>query len=184
MADDLLLVGRVARPHGIRGQVIVNPETDFAEERFTPGQTLLVGPPGHTVARAHRRGVGSIRGGRSWRSRASATMNDAEALAGAELWMPAGGAGAAAGRDLLPPRSRRLRGARSSRRGDRRGERGRRPAGAQPPDRQGSAGDVMIPLVDDICVTVDRRGAADRGRCRRTGCSTSIADGGGASAQE
>ena len=27
--DDLLLVGRVARAHGIRGQVIVNPETDF-----------------------------------------------------------------------------------------------------------------------------------------------------------
>ena len=27
--DDMALVGRIARAHGIRGQVIVNPETDF-----------------------------------------------------------------------------------------------------------------------------------------------------------
>jgi 16S rRNA processing protein RimM len=36
----MVLVGRVARPHGIRGQVIVNPETDFVEERFRAGATL------------------------------------------------------------------------------------------------------------------------------------------------
>jgi 16S rRNA processing protein RimM len=35
--DDMVLVGRVARPHGLRGQVIVNPETDFVEDRFKPG---------------------------------------------------------------------------------------------------------------------------------------------------
>ena len=35
--DDLVLVGRIARPHGIRGQVAINPETDFVEDRFTPG---------------------------------------------------------------------------------------------------------------------------------------------------
>jgi hypothetical protein len=33
-ADDLLLVGTVARPHGNRGGVIVNLATDFAAERF------------------------------------------------------------------------------------------------------------------------------------------------------
>jgi len=38
--DDLVLVGRVARPHGIRGQVIVNPETDFVEGRFRAGATF------------------------------------------------------------------------------------------------------------------------------------------------
>jgi ribosomal 30S subunit maturation factor RimM len=27
-------VGRVARTHGIRGHVLVNPETDFVAERF------------------------------------------------------------------------------------------------------------------------------------------------------
>ena len=36
----MILVGRVARPHGIRGQVVVNPETDFVEERFAAGATL------------------------------------------------------------------------------------------------------------------------------------------------
>ena len=40
--DDMALVGRIARPHGIRGQVIVNPETDFPEERFRPGAELFV----------------------------------------------------------------------------------------------------------------------------------------------
>ena len=35
--DEMVLVGRIARPHGIRGQVIVNPETDFVEDRFKPG---------------------------------------------------------------------------------------------------------------------------------------------------
>jgi 16S rRNA processing protein RimM len=40
--DALILVGVVARPHGLRGHVIVNPETDFAEERFAPGAAVLV----------------------------------------------------------------------------------------------------------------------------------------------
>src|SRR5262245_12035270 len=35
--DEMVLVGRIARPHGLRGQVIVNPETDFVEDRFKPG---------------------------------------------------------------------------------------------------------------------------------------------------
>jgi 16S rRNA processing protein RimM len=38
--DDMVLVGRIARPHGIKGQVVINPETDFAEERFAEGATL------------------------------------------------------------------------------------------------------------------------------------------------
>ena len=38
--DDLVLVGRIARPHGLKGHVLVNPETDFAEERFVEGATL------------------------------------------------------------------------------------------------------------------------------------------------
>ena len=50
-SEDLLLVGRVARPHGIRGQVIVNPETDFLEDRFRSGQVLLVGPADRPVER-------------------------------------------------------------------------------------------------------------------------------------
>ena len=82
----LLLVGRIARAHGNRGQVIVNPETDFAERRFKAGQTLLVGPETAAAPRAIRearfhqgRPVIGLEG--------VETMNDAEALAGTELWV-------------------------------------------------------------------------------------------------
>jgi 16S rRNA processing protein RimM len=44
--DDLVLVGRIARPHGIRGQVAINPETDFIEERFAAGATVWMQSPG------------------------------------------------------------------------------------------------------------------------------------------
>jgi 16S rRNA processing protein RimM len=36
----MVLVGRIARPHGLRGQVFVNPETDFVEDRFRVGATF------------------------------------------------------------------------------------------------------------------------------------------------
>jgi 16S rRNA processing protein RimM len=36
----MALVGRIARPHGLRGDVVVNPETDFAEERFRVGAVV------------------------------------------------------------------------------------------------------------------------------------------------
>ena len=35
--DDMVVVGRITRPHGLRGQVAVKPDTDFVEERFRPG---------------------------------------------------------------------------------------------------------------------------------------------------
>lgn len=41
----MVLVGRIARTHGIRGQVIVAPETDFVEERFSAGSTLVTRSP-------------------------------------------------------------------------------------------------------------------------------------------
>jgi 16S rRNA processing protein RimM len=41
----MALVGRIARPHGIRGQVVVNPETDFPHERFQIGARLFVKTP-------------------------------------------------------------------------------------------------------------------------------------------
>jgi 16S rRNA processing protein RimM len=40
--DDMVLVGRVARTHGLRGDVVVNPETDFVAERFRPGATMWI----------------------------------------------------------------------------------------------------------------------------------------------
>lgn len=36
----MVLVGRIARPHGLKGSVVINPETDFVDERFAAGATL------------------------------------------------------------------------------------------------------------------------------------------------
>ena len=38
--DEMILVGVVARTHGTSGQVIVNPHTDFVDERFQVGARL------------------------------------------------------------------------------------------------------------------------------------------------
>ena len=80
-------VGRIARAHGNRGQVIVNLHTDFPEERFQPGAELFIERNGAvqaltlTSVRFQRdRPVVGIQG--------IDTMNDAEALAGHELRVP------------------------------------------------------------------------------------------------
>jgi 16S rRNA processing protein RimM len=83
--DDAILIGVVARTHGNRGEVVVNPETDFPEERFQQGAQLMArGRDGVdstlevATMRMHQgrpvilfTGIGS--------------MNDAELLAGTEL---------------------------------------------------------------------------------------------------
>ena len=38
----MVTVGRIARTHGLRGDVIVNPETDFVEERFRRGAVVWI----------------------------------------------------------------------------------------------------------------------------------------------
>lgn len=40
--DDMVVVGRIGRPHGLRGEVLVQSETDFPERRFAEGSTLHV----------------------------------------------------------------------------------------------------------------------------------------------
>jgi 16S rRNA processing protein RimM len=85
--DAMAAVGRIARAHGIRGQVILNSDTDFPEERFKPGATLFTQRGGAvtpltltTVRFQNGRPVIGIEG--------VETMNDAEALAGLELRVP------------------------------------------------------------------------------------------------
>jgi 16S rRNA processing protein RimM len=80
-------VGRIARAHGIRGQVIVTLETDFPQERFRPGAELFIERNGAvqaltlTSVRFHRdRPVIAVAG--------VETMTDAERLAGLELRVP------------------------------------------------------------------------------------------------
>ena len=85
--DSMVLVGRVARPHGIRGHVVVNPETDFVAERFYAGAEMRTRLKGHettlriTDARVEgRRPILAFDG--------YVTVEGAEELAGAELRVP------------------------------------------------------------------------------------------------
>ena len=85
--DDLVLVGRIARTHGHRGAVIVHPDTDFPEERFVAGARLWLLRAGKPVevsivdAWFHNgRPIVTIEGVDS--------MNDAELLRGAEVRVP------------------------------------------------------------------------------------------------
>ena len=85
--DDLVLVGRVARPHGIRGQVVVNPETDFVAERFHAGAQMWTRVQGRetalTIVDARVEGRRPILAFDGY-----ATVEAAETLAGAELRVP------------------------------------------------------------------------------------------------
>ena len=156
--DDLLLVGRVARAHGNRGQVIVNPDTDFPDERFVVGQTLQVEQQGRSIERRmtsvrfHQgRPVIALEGVES--------MDDAELLAGAELKIPATAVGPLADgtfyhHDLIGSEVRDTSGRRI----------GTVDHIDGPMERSllavhaNGGGEVLIPLVADICVKIDADG--------------------------
>lgn len=85
--DDLILVGRIVRTHGHRGAVIVHPDTDFPEARFVPGATFWMAREGTvtevTIVDAwfhNGRPILTLEGVDS--------MNDAEGLRGVELRVP------------------------------------------------------------------------------------------------
>jgi len=85
--EDMVTVGRVGRPHGLRGHVVVNPETDFVEERFAPGQAVHVQRAGQVQPLA----VASLRiqGGRPVvRFEGMDRIEDVEPFVGCELRIP------------------------------------------------------------------------------------------------
>jgi 16S rRNA processing protein RimM len=87
MGDELILVGRIARPHGIRGCVIVNPESDFVDQRFVVGQVLHL----EMAGRSEQRTIESVRfhlGRPIVAFEGVETIEDAQGLTGAELRMP------------------------------------------------------------------------------------------------
>ncbi|WP_026212270.1 ribosome maturation factor RimM [Longispora albida] len=43
----MLIVGRVIRPHGVRGEVVVELRTDDPASRFVPGTVFVTDPPDH-----------------------------------------------------------------------------------------------------------------------------------------
>ncbi len=85
--DDMVLVGRIARPHGLRGHVIVTPETDFVEERFVSGATMWTrsdrGDEALTITSARVQNGRPVIGFEGFSS-----IEDVERLAGLELRVP------------------------------------------------------------------------------------------------
>ena len=85
--DEMAVVGRVARPHGLRGDVVVNPETDFIAERFRPGATLWTRAAGReeqlTIASARVQNGRPVIGFEGLSS-----IEAVERLAGLELRVP------------------------------------------------------------------------------------------------
>lgn len=80
----MITVGRIVRPHGIKGAVVVEPTSDFAVERFKPGSELQwqrLGEPAPV----------RVVEGREFKGRwvvmleGVTSINDAETLRGLEL---------------------------------------------------------------------------------------------------
>ena len=83
--DDAILIGVVARTHGNRGEVIVNAESDFPEERFRDGAQLMTRRKDGTPATLEVATMRMHQGRPVILFKGVASMNDAELLAGQEL---------------------------------------------------------------------------------------------------
>jgi 16S rRNA processing protein RimM len=90
--DDLVLVGTIERPHGLRGEVVVKPLTDFGDERFVPGATLTTARPGQAPDRSTSLRIEDVR----WLKdrplvlfEGVETVEAAETLRGQGLWIAA-----------------------------------------------------------------------------------------------
>jgi len=83
--DDAILIGVVARTHGNRGEVIVNAETDFPEERFHEGAQLMTRRKDGTPATLEVATMRMHQGRPVILFTGVGSMNDAELLAGTEL---------------------------------------------------------------------------------------------------
>ncbi|MGH9383949.1 MAG: ribosome maturation factor RimM [Vicinamibacterales bacterium] len=151
MADEAILVGVVARSHGNRGEVILNSETDFPEERFRAGARLdAIRKDGRAIPLE----VAAMRmhlGRPVVRFVGYESIGDAEGLAGLELTVAASQAtvlprGEYYHRDLIGCEVVTTEGAVIGRVTDVEGERQ-----ANRLVVKGRRGEVLIPLADEIC---------------------------------
>jgi 16S rRNA processing protein RimM len=152
--DEMAAVGRVARAHGIRGLMIINPETDFPHERFRPGAEVF-------LARGERVEKMVISSARFQQDRpvigfrGIEDMTTAQQLAGAELrvpvaWLPVLPSGTFYRHDLV--------GCEVETRNERRLGVVRDVEGTMGGSRlvvETAGGELLIPLAAEICTTID-----------------------------
>ena len=85
--DEMAVVGRIVRPHGLRGDVVVHPETDFIDERFQPGASFSTrsasGDEQLTIRTARVAGGRPVLG-----FEGVSSVEQAEGLVGLELRVP------------------------------------------------------------------------------------------------
>jgi 16S rRNA processing protein RimM len=150
----MAVVGRIARAHGIRGDVIVNVETDFPEQRFRPGAALFV-RRGDAVAALTLRTVRFHRDRPVVGFDGVDSIDSAEALAGLELrvpidWLAPLPDGAFYHHDLVGCQVET--------------QSGERVGGVTAVEGttagsrlvvQGARGEILIPLAAEICTTID-----------------------------
>ena len=83
----MVLVGRITRAHGLKGHVVIHPETDFVEERFAAGATCwtrsAVGDEQLTIKSSRVQNGRAIVGFEGFDR-----IEDIERLAGLELRVP------------------------------------------------------------------------------------------------
>jgi 16S rRNA processing protein RimM len=155
--DDMVVVGRIARAYGNRGEVIVNPETDFPETRFRTGSELRV-RRGEAVEILTVAAVRSQRGRPVVAFDGITTMDAAEALAGAELRIEPAAVVALGEGEFY---RHELIGFRVETTGGRDVGEVQRVEAGNGVDRLvvgGSQGEILVPLARDICVTIDPAG--------------------------
>jgi 16S rRNA processing protein RimM len=155
---DHVLVGTIERPHGLRGEVAVNAITDFPEERFVPGATLLAARAGRTPDGTSTLRIDEVRwhkGRALVRFAGVESVEAAEAQRGICLWI------AAADRPVLEPGvfyETDLAGCRvETAAGEAVGTvlRVDGGLGASVLVVQGAAGEVLVPFADEICRVID-----------------------------
>ena len=152
--DEMAVVGRIVRPHGLRGDVVVHPETDFIEERFRPGASFWT-----RSARGDEQltiGTARVQSGRPVLGfDGVSTIEQAESLVGLELRVPEG---------TLQPLGEgmyylhQLAGCVVSTTGGARVGTVAKVDGGIGSSRlviEGERGEILIPLASEICVEID-----------------------------
>jgi 16S rRNA processing protein RimM len=165
--DDFVQVGTIERPHGLRGEVVVHPLTDFGDERFVPGATFTTARPGRPPDGTEMLRIDDVRWHRDRplvMFEGVETVEAAEALRGQGLWMPASArpalepgvfyetdlvgcrvetvAGTGDGAGAVVGTVRRVDGA----------------TGASVLVIETPQGEVLVPLADEICRVIDPDG--------------------------
>lgn len=152
--DEMAVVGRIVRPHGLRGDVVVHPETDFVDQRFHVGASFstqtATGDEQLTIRTSRLAGGRPVVG-----FEGVSTVEQAEALVGLELRVP---------EETLQPLGEgsyylhQLAGCVVSTTGGAHVGTVAKVVGGVGSSRlviDGERGEILIPLANEICVEID-----------------------------